>query len=414
MDSFKQTSTGFLYNPDLSTNSESELSGILEIHVHHARNIHNICIYDNQDVYAKFSLTYNPDEAISTRIINGGGKNPDFNDDLVMKVSQVDSILKCEIWMLSRAKALMEDQLLGFTLVPISSVVGKGKITQEFSLSSTDLFHSPAGIVKLSIFLNTTNPILVSNNPSCSPSSSSSSISSEVVLLDRNTSQIVLDPVEYSRIEFPEISLVKENQEMVSQYFDLGGSFLQLAAFHSRHDDQQRQPENDYEMAAINPSEEDDDDELVDDHDSNISPKENIQNSWFLSSSMTSSLSDERNSAGSSPDKKINDLKNNDNKKDSIKKEDEERKEPHVVFSAPLGNIIKIDAEQSAMQQQIVDMYMRSMQQFTESLAKMKLPLDLDKAGQKDHVLQDHGSSSDMNNKRKENSRVFYGSRAFF
>ncbi|KAH0746553.1 hypothetical protein KY290_008276 [Solanum tuberosum] len=393
MDSFKQTSTGFLYNSNLSTDSESELSGVLEIHVHHARNIHNICIYNNQDVYAKFSLTYNPDEAISTRIINGGGKNPDFNEDLAMKVSQVDSILKCEIWMLSRAKALMEDQLLGFALVPISSVVGKGKITQDFSLSSTDLFHSPAGIVKLSLFLNTNNLISVSNNPSCSPSSSSS-ISSEVVLLDRNTSQVILDPVEYSRIEFPEISLVQENQEMVSQYFDLGGSFLQLSAFHSHyHDDQQQQPQDDYEMAAINPSEDD---------ESNISPK---QNSWFLSSSMTSSLSDDRNSADSSPDKQIN-----DNKKDSIKKEDEELKEPHVVFTAPLGNIIKIDAEQSGMQQQIVDMYMRSMQQFTESLAKMKLPLDLDKADQKDHG----SSSSDMNNNRKENSRVFYGSRAFF
>ncbi|XP_049379227.1 uncharacterized protein LOC125844040 [Solanum stenotomum] len=392
MDSFKQTSTGFLYNPNLSTDSESDPSGVLEIHVHHARNIHNICIYNNQDVYAKFSLTYNPDEAISTRIINGGGKNPDFNEDLAMKVSQVDSILKCEIWMLSRAKALMEDQLLGFALVPISSVVGKGKITQDFSLSSTDLFHSPAGIVKLSLFLNTNNLISVSNNPSCSPSSSSS-ISSEVVLLDRNTSQVILDPVEYSRIEFPEISLVQENQEMVSQYFDLGGSFLQLAAFHSHHHDDQQQPQDDYEMAAINPSEDD---------DSNISPK---QNSWFLSSSMTSSLSDDRNSADSSPDKQIN-----DNKKDSIKKEDEELKEPHVVFTAPLGNIIKIDAEQSGMQQQIVDMYMRSMQQFTESLAKMKLPLDLDKADQKDHG----SSSSDMNNNRKENSRVFYGSRAFF
>lgn len=410
MDSFNQTSTGFLYNPDLSTDSESEFSGLLEIHVHHARNIHNICIYDKQDVYAKFSLTYNPDEAISTRVIYGGGKNPDFGEDLAVKVTQVDSILKCEIWMLSRAKALMEDQLLGFALVPVSSVVGKGKITQDFSLSSTDLFHSPAGKVKLSLFLNTNNPISVSNNPSCSPSSSSS-ISSEVVLLDRNTSHNVLDPVEYSRIEFPEISLVKENQEMVSQYFDLGGSFLQLAAFHSHHHDQQLQPENDYEMAAINPSEEEDD-EIADDHDSNISPKESIQNSWFLSSSMTSSLSDDRNSAGSSPDKKIDDLKNNDKQKDSIKKEDEEKKEPQVVFSAPLGNIIKIDAEQSAMQQQIVDMYMRSMQQFTESLAKMKLPLDLDKA---DHVLQDDGSSSsDRNNKRKENSRVFYGSRAFF
>ncbi|XP_009624920.1 uncharacterized protein [Nicotiana tomentosiformis] len=413
MGSFKQTSTSFLYNPNISTDSESEFSGILEIHVHNARNIHNICIYDNQDVYAKFSLTYNPDEAMSTRIINGGGKNPDFNEDLAMKVSQIDSILKCEIWMLSRAKTLMEDQLLGFALVPISSIIGKGKTTQDFSLSSTDLFHSPAGTVKLSLFLNTNNPISVSNNPSCSPSSSSS-ISSEVVLLDRNTSQLVLDPIEYSRIEFPEINLVKENQEMVSQYFDLGGSFLQLSA--SFHSQQQQQPENhDYEMAAINPSEEEEEDDEIadDDHDSNISPKESIHNSWFLSSSLTSTLSEDRNSAGSSPDKKID-------KKVSIKNENEERKEPHVVFSAPLGNIIKIDAEQSAMQQQIVDMYMRSMQQFTESLAKMKLPLDLDKSGadlddQKDHVIQNHGSSSDMNNnKRKENSRVFYGSRAFF
>lgn len=276
------------------------------------------------------------------------------------------------------------------------------------------MFHSPAGTVKLSLFLNTNNPISVSNNPSCSPSSSSS-ISSEVVLLDINTSQLVLDPIEYSRIEFPEINLVKQNQEMVSQYFDLGGSFLQLSA--SFHSQQQQQPENhDYEMAAINPSEEEDDDEIADDHDSNISPKESIHNSWFLSS-LTSTLSDDRNSAGSSPDKKIDNMID---KRDSIKNENEERKEPHVVFSAPLGNIIKIDAEQSAMQQQIVDMYMRSMQQFTESLAKMKLPLDLDKSGadlddQKDHVIQNHGSSSDMNNnKRKENSRVFYGSRAFF
>ncbi|CAN1153815.1 hypothetical protein LINPERPRIM_LOCUS14949 [Linum perenne] len=54
--------------------------GILEIYVHHARNIHNICIYDNQDVYTKFSLTYNSDHTLSTRIINDGGKNPEFND----------------------------------------------------------------------------------------------------------------------------------------------------------------------------------------------------------------------------------------------------------------------------------------------------------------------------------------------
>ena len=85
------------------------------------------------------------------------------------------------------------------------------------------------------------------------------------------------------------------------------------------------------------------------------------------------------------------------------------------VFSAPLGNI-NMEAEQSAMQQQIVDMYTRSMQQFTESLAKMKLPMDLDKPeseGQGD-VVQNHNSNKLETDKKKDGSRVFYGSRAFF
>ena len=79
---------------------DSEFCGILEIYVHHARNIHNICIYDNQDVYAKFSLTCNPDETLLTRIINRGEKNPEFNENLMMKLTQLDAVLKCEIWIL--------------------------------------------------------------------------------------------------------------------------------------------------------------------------------------------------------------------------------------------------------------------------------------------------------------------------
>ena len=75
-----------------------------------------------------------------------------------------------------------------------------------------------------------------------------------------------------------------------------------------------------------------------------------------------------------------------------------------------------MEAEQSAMQQQIVDMYTRSMQQFTESLAKMKLPMDLDKPeseGQGD-VVQNHNRNQLETDKKKDGSRVFYGSRAFF
>ncbi|KAK3017515.1 hypothetical protein RJ639_006120 [Escallonia herrerae] len=71
--------------------------GYLNSMCHHVRNLYNICIYENQDVYAKFSLTYDPDETFSTGIINDGGKNPDFNENLVMKVTQSDVVLKCEI-----------------------------------------------------------------------------------------------------------------------------------------------------------------------------------------------------------------------------------------------------------------------------------------------------------------------------
>ncbi|CAN1285259.1 FRIGIDA-like protein 5 [Linum perenne] len=74
--------------------------------------------------------------------------------------------------------------------------------------------------------------------------------------------------------------------------------------------------------------------------------------------------------------------------------------------------------EESAMQQQIVDIYTRSMQQFTESLAKMKLPVDMDKPGVDDDVLIQgfHGNSNDhswddndrqqQRKKKKDGSRV--------
>ncbi|KAF3957776.1 hypothetical protein ACB098_08G099900 [Castanea mollissima] len=452
MDSFNHT-TGFRYNPCSNrmshhSDDESEFSGILDIYVHHARNIHNICIYDKQDVYAKFSLTYNPDETLSTRIINGGGKNPDFNENLRLKVTQADAVLKCEIWMLSRARNYLEDQLLGFALVPISQVVGKGKVTEDYSLSSTDLFHSPAGTVQLSLSLDTSLPIDPSAK-SLSESATNSSISSEVVLLDRKISEVILDPGEYSRIEFPDINVVRENQQMVSEYFDLAGhgsgsrlkstglvSFLQLGS--------SPQSVDDYEM-TVNSS---------DEHRGGLdSPNESIQNSGFLSST-TTSISDDRNSAdsiekksrlcgessnsvnvsitteanqnsGASPDtptsKKGTEIRD---EKDShfTSKEEENKKDRHMgsakygqVFSAPLGNI-NLEAEQSAMQQQIVDMYMRSMHQFTESLAKMKLPMDLDKPESEDRgdVIQNHSTNLEIDKKKKDGSRVFYGSRAFF
>ncbi|GLU18894.1 hypothetical protein SLE2022_351710 [Rubroshorea leprosula] len=433
MDSFNGSSS-FCYNPGPDSDSSSEFSGILDIYVHHARNIHNICIYEEQDVYAKFSLTYNPDETISTRTITRGGKNPDFNEGLMMKVTQPDSVLKCEIWMLSRIRNYMEDQLLGFTLVQVSEVAGKGKVSQDYSLSSTDLLHSPAGTVKLTLSLNTSVPI----KPSIE-TTSSSSISSEVVLLDRKNTENFFDPVEYTRIEFPDINDVSENQKMISEYFDglkprpgpVGvASFLHLGASHH--------PVDDYEM-TVNSSDQEN-------NGGSVSPNGSIQNSGFFSST-TTSLSDDRNSAdsgerksrlggegsnsfqtsvtteanqgvGGSPDTPTS-KKGSGTREE--KKEEEKNKEGNMnsvkfgqVFSAPLGNI-NLEKEQTAMQQQIVDMYMRSMQQFTESLAKMKLPMELGKQECEDRseAIQNRSKNVEQE-KKKDGSRVFYGSRAFF
>ncbi|KAH1032520.1 hypothetical protein J1N35_044694 [Gossypium stocksii] len=78
-----------------------------------ARDIHNICIYDKQDVYAKLCLTSDPESTVSTKIVNGGGRDPVFNKNLRLKVRTIDSSLKIEIFMMSRVRNYLEDQLLG-------------------------------------------------------------------------------------------------------------------------------------------------------------------------------------------------------------------------------------------------------------------------------------------------------------
>ncbi|XP_073050851.1 uncharacterized protein [Primulina eburnea] len=364
--------TRFTYNQISDPESEPSFSGILEIHVHHARNIHNICIYDNQDVYAKFSLTYNPDDVLSTRIINGGGKNPEFNEDLIMKINIRNAVLKCEIWMLSRAKNFMDDQLLGFALVPISSVLGKGKVTQDFDLSSTDLFHSPA--------------------------------------VDKKISE------DYSRIEFPDINVVDENQQMVAEYFDLAkngsllkadGLFLCLGAASDVLID-------DYEMAG-NSSE--------GYHSASTSPDGSIQNSGLhtmekrsqVFSDYSTSLDENGSIKAETSILKKNDDSQFGNKLNFSSKDVESNIERNK-HAVKIASNIKLEAEESAMQQQIVDMYMRSMQQFTESLANMKLPMDLNKPQADEHgdSVQNPNENVEPDDNRKDGSRVFYGSRAFF
>ncbi|WOL12001.1 hypothetical protein Cni_G20765 [Canna indica] len=425
MDSFEGTAR-FCYNPSSEGMREEAFSGLLNVYIHHARNIHNICIYANQDVYAKFSLTCSPDEALSTRIVNGGGQNPQFDEHLKIKVTQPDSVLKCEIWMLSRVKNYMEDQLLGFTLVPVSLVAAaEGRLTQDFTLTSTDLFHSPAGTVRLTLSLDTSFSAI---SAIAVQSTLNSSISSEVV---------ILNPAEYATIEFPDINAAKENQQMVSESFDM--------ELHKPS----RSPESNIPFLHLGAS-----GQLMQDHDMNVNFDEDnngslgsfdggIINSGQFSTSSTTSMSDDKTTAesvgkkiqvpgsssiefhqisGASPDtptskNKIVIEKGNESKVYSKEDSMSAAKEHDTVqlgsvFTSPLGNI-NLEAEQNGMQQQIVDMYVKSMQQFTESLANMKLPVNVDRPATKEggDVIQ---TENKVESKKKDGSRVFYGSRAFF
>eukprot|EP00249_Psilotum_nudum_P006380 c19693_g1_i1 orf=1-480(-) len=84
---------------NFSSCQSTTMDGILNITIHHARDIQNICIYGNQDVYAKFSLTSRQDEIFCTHPVKSGGRNPVFNQSLQIPVAHRDAILKCEIWM---------------------------------------------------------------------------------------------------------------------------------------------------------------------------------------------------------------------------------------------------------------------------------------------------------------------------
>lgn len=443
--------------------------GILDIYVHHARDIHNICIYDKQDVYAKLSLTSNPEGALSTRISNGGGRNPVFNESLQMKINnQVDASLKCELWMLSRARNYMEDQLLGFVVVPLSTVAGKGKSTQDFIISSTDLFHSPAGIVQLTLAYHGSAP------PACQSKSiaeaklaiSSAPVSSDIVSLDGSVENP--EPTNYNDIEFPDLQVASENNLMVSEYFKMasndlkpenglkrdliiadpnesefsGTSFLHLGPSPATED------EDDYDMApnvtVANcpiPS-------TTIAHDDNVSdyqaePDAEIPSTIIISGTTSSSTQGQglrdfvAQKSGSSEEssrfQKISSPSESTSLNDNVSSKNQEKSssvdsdkggaastseaktsegETGISFTTPLVSV-NLEPEQTVVQEQIVDMYMKSMQQFTESLAKMKLPMDIENQQSDDSVKSGTDPKTPQSG-RNAGSRVFYGSRAFF
>ncbi|CDY37127.1 BnaC06g03720D [Brassica napus] len=340
--------------------------GVLEVFVHQARDIQNICIYHKQDVYAKLSLTSDPETSLSTKIINGGGRNPVFDDTLQFHVKSVDCSLKCDIYMMSRVRNYLEDQLLGFALVPLSEVIVKnGKLEKEFSLSSTDLFHSPAGFVELSLSYAGEFPEVMMHVPAA----------------EERVDETELVSIEVDESEFLDPKIVCENNQMVSSY---------LATPCTDSDDFVEV--NSVLSAVVDTVEE--------------APPTNKDITNGISSP---SIAVSSGSSGTHDDLVLSSKGNNSGSEQGEKKPADtiENGDGEEVVK-PIVTLNFEQPEQKVVQQDIVDMYTKSLQQFTESLAKMKLPLDMDSP------TQSENSSSSQQTPKSANSRVFYGSRAFF
>ncbi|KAJ0980087.1 hypothetical protein J5N97_008342 [Dioscorea zingiberensis] len=374
------TADAMVETPGTTPCTNGEVMGVLEVFIHQARDIHNICIYHKQDVYAKLCLTSNSHLTVSTRIINGGGRNPVFNDTLRLNVPTIDSSLKCEIWMLSRARNYLEDQLLGFALVPLSNVVlaTNSKLAQEFSLSSTDLFHSPAGFVQLSISYQGSSPDVMAITDTTLPGACSAApdIPASAML---------------NKIEFPDLKVVNENQLMVSEYFGIPCSTLESQS-----------PES---LIAFQ-------------NGAHLSVKDDAAGVRVVESFYTDS-----NGAALKHEHEHEHEHEREHERDtplsgaSATNEGGGGGGGSVLadngFPTPIIKFNIEELEETVKQQEIVDMYMKSMQQFTESLAKMKLPMDIEN-GSSDAQNDNHNSENKPHASKGTGPRVFYGSRAFF
>ncbi|KAI4306177.1 hypothetical protein L6164_029478 [Bauhinia variegata] len=371
--------------------------GVLDVHIHQARDIHNICIYHKQDVYAKIFLTSNPENTVSTKTINGGGRNPVFNETLRINVETVESSLKCEIWMLSRVKNYLEDQLLGFSLVPLSEVLVKnGKLEKEFSLSSNDLFHSPAGFVHLSLTYTGASPDVMAIPVE---------VATDVTVQDSETSEALASDLD--KIEFPDPKIVNEDHLMASEYFGIPCEETKFCESLNTSDTENQSCEAGVQLvesfsacsvASAPPPKVD-------------SPPSSVSTNGVSSPSLPATSESSDSGAASKPpiQEQVSGTKE---KSVDIKdgESDSSNGVPHDSFPKPVVTV-NIEPEPTVVQQDIVDMYMKSMQQFTESLAKMKLPLDIESG-----PTSSGNSSSEQKLQASKNSnpRVFYGSRAFF
>ncbi|XP_066398694.1 uncharacterized protein [Miscanthus floridulus] len=407
-------------------NRKDKCIGYLDVFVHQARDIHNVCIYHKQDVYAKLCLTSSPDVSCSTKVINSAGRNPVFEEGLRLDVQTVDASLKCEIWMLSRVRNYLEDQLLGFALVPLADIVmGDGKLVQEFSLTSTDLFHTPAGFVQLTLSYAGCSPdVILVSSPNKSPSGVDDCGNDHVV------------PSQLENIVFPDLNVAKEDEIMVSKYLEMGSLDYEnpIKVVHSgNYDDDVPSKHEKIEFKdSENPAKAENGKlprfggavpgtaicaDKVEEHrdESPLSCVSTTGSSTTLSATQQSVS--EPNSEPSETSIEASPRQCHREKSQDVTDGEADSSEtpPKDEVIKPVINI-NLQPEQSVVQQDIVDMYMKSMQQFTESLSKMKLPLDVESSSpsNEESYSSTIEKTSPSPSSASKGSRVFYGSRAFF
>ncbi|KAI3673702.1 hypothetical protein L6452_39829 [Arctium lappa] len=275
--------------------------------------------------------------------------------------------------MLSRVRNYLEDQLLGFALIPLSEILIKnGKLEKEFVLSSTDLFHSPAGFVDLSLSYTGASPDVIAIPPP-PPAVNGTATDSEP---PKSKSS------EFERIEFPDPNLANENHMMVSEYFGLSSESL----VSSDTDDQVDASHFGFSNAVETPKPD--------------SPPTSVSTNGSECASAPVVTTKSANQEYDSPLKE--------------KPAEDADAESRPLGSEPITkNVVAVNVkpEHEVVQQDFVDLYMKSMQQFTESLAKMKLPLDVERERTDSG---NSGSDQKIPTPNSTQSRVFYGSRAFF
>ncbi|KAI5081351.1 hypothetical protein GOP47_0004534 [Adiantum capillus-veneris] len=441
--------------------------GILHVTIHQAKHIHNICIYGNQDVYAKFLLSHCQDAVYPTRPVKAGGQNPVFNQSLEIPVSskqQQDAILKCELWMMSCARNYLEDQLLGFVLVPLKTLYGKGKQTCEYCLTSTDLFYTPAGTLQLSLSI-------LDNNSSAAVGGEFSPLESKVLFCNSpsNFQEVMMDcgqqnvvSASMCKVEFLDLEAAAADQHLVSMYYKLANNVpfeecsesssssansgnVEISSEHAGHGSLSAESHTEYAtpfevkdplttapLARLHaPSVSSVDDEMV------VSPREECMHmpSYLPGLVASSEMQEMANvnvgkelshvaveaqspAAGGQLSAECGSKQSPDSAAKEMVQETEKTSATCQADQAMTDNATppvnaSVEPETAISQEHFVDLYLKSMQQFTDKLADMKFSFDIDskdlaalRSVQVDRKVAD--------GRKKEGSKLYYGSRAFY